>query len=74
MVVYNQEMIALLNMAIQIAIYGVFWKIGQNVDHLSQMKLITAFHKSYGQKKIMSNFMAISFVFWPDISECLKDP
>ena len=32
------------------------------------------FMKSYGQKKFMSDFMAISFVFWPDISECLKEP
>ena len=30
--------------------------------------------ESYGQMKFMSDFMTISFVFWPDISECLKDP
>ena len=30
--------------------------------------------KSYDQNKFISDIMAISFVFWPDISECLVDP
>ena len=30
--------------------------------------------KSYGQNKIISRIMAISFVFWPIFSPCLWDP
>ena len=49
--------------------------------HISQIVIMAPFYmalkraiKSYGQKKYMSDIMAISFVFWPDILECLVDP
>ena len=60
-------------MVINMVQWGVFVTIGQNVDHLSK-NYIHSYIKSYGQKKVISDFKAISFVFWPDNRQGLSDP